>query len=94
MMVYAPPEVMTRERYVELQRQRRQRDANSAYLNRLAGFGSSPYVSAASVSTTNERNARCESAKARRASMRKVLGMKISYLQTRQLDEMVYDACK
>jgi hypothetical protein len=92
--VYAPPEVLTREQRLEHERLRRKADTDSAYLNRLAGFESRSSTAWSPGYVGNSRNFRCEAAKSQRASVRKARGMKITYLETRRLDEMVYDACK
>jgi hypothetical protein len=93
-VVHAPPERMSRERHEELRRRRRQDDANSTYLNRLAGHSPQSSNVRRGPTQSESRAARCQSAKARRDATRRQLGMKVSYELTRKLDEMVYDACK
>jgi hypothetical protein len=92
--VHAPPEQVSRERQEQLQRRRRQDDANSAYLNRLAGHGAQASHVRRGPTQSESKGARCRSARARRDATRKQMGMKVSFELTRKLDEMVYDACK
>lgn len=93
--VHAPPERMTRERHEALQRRRLRDDANSEYLNRLAGHGPTTRSYTYRGTTQNQdRHARCAAARSRRDAARRQMGMKVRYQTVRELDEMVYDACK
>lgn len=92
--VHAPPERMSRERQQEIELRRRRDEANSAYLDRLAGFGANRPSASARPSSSQSKSARCRTAKATRDAARRRMGMKVTYEATRRLDEMVYDACK
>ena len=89
----APPEVLTPARAAEIERRRRDAQRWSEQQDRA--IANRPRVIIRSSGTASDsRNARCDAAKRHRASQRAIRGMGITYLETRQLDEQVYDACK
>ena len=89
----APPEVLTPARAAEIERQRREAQRWSEQQDRA--IRSRPReATRTSASASESRNARCDAAKRHRASQREIRGIAITYLETRRLDEQVYDACK
>lgn len=89
----ATPEVMTEERAAELERRRRQDDANSRYLQSLAPRGgrSTPGYW---PSRNDSRRSGCDAAKARREETLRRVGLKRTHDLLRKLDDQVYEACK
>lgn len=92
--VHAPPERLTPQRREELERRRRQGEADSAYLNQLAGFERHRGARNTRRSRETDRQAQCQAAKANRDAVLTRIGLKRTYDLLRRLDDQVYDACK
>lgn len=89
----ATPEVMTAERAAELERRRRQDDANSRYLQSLSSNGGTSTPGHRSSRSTSRRSG-CDAAKARREDTLRRVGLKRTHDLLRKLDDQVYEACK
>ncbi|MBJ6980568.1 hypothetical protein [Luteimonas sp. MC1572] len=89
----ATPEVMTAERAAELERRRRQDDANSRYLESLTPRGGRS-TSGYWPSRSDGRRSGCDAAKARREDTLRRVGLKRTHDLLRKLDDQVYEACK
>jgi hypothetical protein len=89
----ATPEVMTAERAAELERRRRQDDANSRYLESLTPRRSASTTTYRSSGAASRRSG-CDAAKAYRDATLRRVGLKRTHDLLRRLDDQVYEACK
>jgi hypothetical protein len=93
-VVDATPERMTPERAAYLEQRRRQDEANSAYLRRLAGHDRPLQPMGRRASPADSKASRCQAAKARRDATLRRVGLRRTFTLLRELDEAVYQACK
>jgi hypothetical protein len=92
-VVDATPERMTPERAAQLEQRRRQDEANSAYLRRLAGHDRPARKAPRRTSRVREAS-RCQAARARRDETLRGVGLRRTFSLLSELDRAVYEACE
>lgn len=93
-VVDATPERMTPERAAQLEQRRRQDEANSAYLRRLAGHDRPARKARRRTSSKDREASRCQAARARRDETLRRVGLRRTFSLLSELDRAVYEACE